>query len=119
MRQDLGVGCRSEWESRLFSCLFVFGVIGELASCNTGDDPGGALPARQSVRARRPVAAALIGAAVVVVAAALFAYDPAEGNALPGCVFHDLAGLYCPGCGSCRALHQVLSIPFVVVCLTQ
>ena len=67
-----------------------------------------ALPARQSVRARR-IAAVLIGAAVVVIAAALFAYDPAEGNALPGCVFHGLTGLYCPGCGSCRALHQLLN----------
>jgi hypothetical protein len=68
----------------------------------------GALSVRQSVRARR-IAAVLIGAAVVVIAAALFAYDPAEGNALPGCVFHGLTGLYCPGCGSCRALHQLLN----------
>lgn len=68
----------------------------------------GALPARQSVRARR-IAAVLIGAAVAVIAAALFAYDPAEGNALPGCVFHGLTGLYCPGCGSCRALHELLN----------
>jgi hypothetical protein len=68
----------------------------------------GALPVRQSPRARR-IAAVLLGAAVVVVAAAFFAYDPAEGNALPGCVFHDLTGLYCPGCGSCRALHQLLN----------
>jgi len=68
----------------------------------------GALPAWQSVRARR-ITAVLIGAAVVVIAAALFAYDPAEGNALPGCVFHGLTGLYCPGCGSCRALHQLLN----------
>jgi hypothetical protein len=63
---------------------------------------------QQSLRARR-IAVVLIGAAVVVVAAALFAYDPAGQNALPGCLFHDLTGLYCPGCGSCRALHQLLN----------
>jgi hypothetical protein len=63
---------------------------------------------QQSLRARR-TAVVLIGATVVVVAAALFTYDPAGKNALPGCLFHDLTGLYCPGCGSCRALHQLLN----------
>lgn len=68
----------------------------------------GAPPVQQSLRARR-MAVVLIGATAVVIAAALFAYDPAEKNALPGCLFHDLTGLYCPGCGSCRALHQLLN----------
>lgn len=68
----------------------------------------GTPPVQRSLRARR-IAAVLIGAAVVVIAAALFAFDPAEKNVLPGCPFHELTGLYCPGCGSCRALHQLLN----------
>jgi hypothetical protein len=49
-----------------------------------------------------------MGVSVVAVASALFAFDPAGQDALPGCAFHALTGLYCPGCGSCRALHQLL-----------
>jgi Protein of unknown function (DUF2752) len=68
----------------------------------------GAPPVQQSLRARR-IAVILIGATVVVIAAVLVEYDPAEQNVLPGCLFHDLTGIYCPGCGSCRALHQLLN----------
>jgi len=59
----------------------------------------------------------------------LFACDPACSRAFPPCPFHWLTGLNCPGCGSLRAIHNllhgrvgeafgynpllVLSIPFV------
>jgi hypothetical protein len=32
---------------------------------------------------------------------------------LPPCPFHALTGLYCPGCGSTRALHHLLNFEFV------
>lgn len=38
----------------------------------------------------------------------LFLFDPACSAFYPPCPFHALTGLYCPGCGSLRALHQLL-----------
>ena len=38
----------------------------------------------------------------------LFYWDPAEGGFLPPCVFHQLTGLHCPGCGVSRGLHRLL-----------
>lgn len=37
----------------------------------------------------------------------LYARDPAEGG-YPLCMFHYLTGLYCPGCGTARAVHRLL-----------
>ncbi|MEZ5465932.1 MAG: DUF2752 domain-containing protein [Lysobacteraceae bacterium] len=53
---------------------------------------------------------ALSVAAVLSVATTLlFVVDPASpDNWLPGCPFHALTGLYCPGCGTTRALHALL-----------
>ena len=31
---------------------------------------------------------------------------------LPPCVFHELTGLYCPGCGAARALHHLMNLEF-------
>lgn len=60
-----------------------------------------------------------------------FIYDPATAGIFPPCIFRTATGLKCPGCGSQRALHQiihgniagafaynpllVLSIPYVVL----
>lgn len=71
--------------------------------------------------------------AIFVVVLALFVLDPSEGSFYPPCPFHRLTGLYCPGCGSLRAVHQllhgnlpvalglnplmVLSLPFLGYCL--
>ena len=38
----------------------------------------------------------------------LFAYDPSVTAFYPRCVFHSLTGWQCPGCGTTRALHQLL-----------
>ena len=49
------------------------------------------------------VAAGLIAAGVF-----LFAFNPSVSKIYPPCPFHFLTGLYCPGCGTLRALHQLL-----------
>lgn len=35
-------------------------------------------------------------------------FDPATSGLFPPCPLHALTGLYCPGCGSLRAIHQLL-----------
>ena len=69
-------------------------------------------PAREAavadlVRRRGPVLALLAGAAAAC-AILLFADPYAAGSILPACPFHALTRLYCPGCGTTRALHALL-----------
>jgi hypothetical protein len=45
---------------------------------------------------------------LLVLAALIFAFDPSRICLFPSCLFHDLTGLYCPGCGATRATHQLL-----------
>lgn len=49
--------------------------------------------------------ACLTGVAGVIV---LRAFDPANSGVFPPCPLHYLTGWYCPGCGSLRAIHQLL-----------
>ena len=57
---------------------------------------------------RRGWAAALAVAAAAA-AALLTRLDPhAPGGLLPPCPWYALTGLYCPGCGSTRALHSLV-----------
>jgi hypothetical protein len=44
----------------------------------------------------------------LTVAAILFFFDPVRVPIYPVCLFHQLTGLDCPGCGSLRALHELL-----------
>lgn len=51
---------------------------------------------------------AVIGVFCIAAAVALYVWNPAKHAAFPPCPFHYLTGLYCPGCGSLRALHGLL-----------
>jgi hypothetical protein len=53
------------------------------------------------------VAAGTVGI-VVASSAVLFLCDPSTSTLYPPCPFHTLTGLYCPGCGTARALHELL-----------
>lgn len=46
--------------------------------------------------------------AAVAAAVVLFSFDPSHTPIYPVCHFHRWTGLNCPGCGSLRAMHQLL-----------
>lgn len=39
----------------------------------------------------------------------LYYFNPESSSLFPPCPFRYLTGFYCPGCGSMRALHQLLN----------
>jgi Protein of unknown function (DUF2752) len=45
---------------------------------------------------------------IAIVAGLLFVFDPTHLGVLPPCPLHRLTGLWCPGCGSTRALYQLV-----------
>ncbi len=47
-------------------------------------------------------------AAIAVAAVLLRDFDPATSGIFPPCPVRYLTGWYCPGCGSLRAIHQLL-----------
>lgn len=49
-----------------------------------------------------------VAAGIVCALGALFWLDPATAGVFPPCPFRALTGLRCPGCGTLRALHQLL-----------
>lgn len=61
---------------------------------------------RDHCRQQWLLAAMLAGAAMAVVALRVF--DPATSGVFPPCPVRYLTGWYCPGCGSLRAIHQLL-----------
>ena len=54
---------------------------------------------------KRTLAGLFIAAVGLVL---LRAFDPARSGIFPPCPIHYLTGLYCPGCGSLRAIHALL-----------
>jgi len=49
-----------------------------------------------------------VGILCAIGALIFFAFDPTKVPIFPQCVFHQMTGFDCPGCGAQRALHQLL-----------
>ncbi|MBL4663560.1 MAG: DUF2752 domain-containing protein [Flavobacteriaceae bacterium] len=50
----------------------------------------------------------LFAIGVICVAVLLYLFNPAEHSYFIPCPFHYVTGYHCPGCGSQRAVHQLL-----------
>jgi hypothetical protein len=57
---------------------------------------------------RSAIVSVLAGVVAIGGAAILYRFDPATAHFFPRCLFHELTGLQCPGCGTTRALHHLL-----------
>jgi hypothetical protein len=55
----------------------------------------------------------ILGATALGMAAVVFFFNPATHKIYPVCVFHQLTGLNCPGCGMTRALYALLHGEFL------
>jgi hypothetical protein len=47
---------------------------------------------------------------ITTLAVLFFILNPAEYELFPRCLFYSATGLYCPGCGSQRAIHSLLHL---------
>jgi len=47
---------------------------------------------------------------ILGLAVLFFLLNPSENQLFPKCVFNSLTGYYCPGCGSQRAIHNLLHL---------
>lgn len=50
----------------------------------------------------------LLTLVIITASVVLFRYNPATSGLYPSSPFRVLTGLYCPGCGTLRGLHQLL-----------
>lgn len=55
----------------------------------------------------------LVSVIIVAILCLLLHYYPPQQIHLPPCAFYAITGLYCPGCGSARALHHLMQFDLV------
>lgn len=54
----------------------------------------------------------IIGIGLFLILSLYYIYNP-QINIFPKCPFYSFTGLHCPGCGSQRALHQLLHLNII------
>ena len=65
------------------------------------------MPLPRPIASRRATLGLLSLAALLLLGALFFFFDPVRHSFYPTCLFHKLTGLNCPGCGGLRALHHL------------
>ena len=63
---------------------------------------------RKAEAIHRHIFYVLLAAAGTAGLAAVYLFDPREPGLYPVCPFFGLTGWHCPGCGTLRALHQLM-----------
>ena len=82
---------------------------------------------------RRLLVIVLAVALLLVFGSIYYTLDPSQSGFFPRCVFHELTGYKCPGCGTQRAVHALLhgdvaaalrynailliAVPWIALCL--
>jgi Protein of unknown function (DUF2752) len=88
--------------------------IGECPSSGTasstpyGDQKTHALDPRTSLPSRTPAWFVVSSVVLIASVAVLYFFNPSQHGFYPICVFYKTTGLLCPGCGTLRAMHQLL-----------
>ena len=49
---------------------------------------------------------------IIILGAVYFVFDPLNSSFFPSCPFKSFTGLDCPGCGSQRAIHELMHLNF-------
>ena len=52
----------------------------------------------------------IVGILVLLLVSLYYFFNPTVSNFFPKCPFHTITGLYCPGCGSQRAIHDMMHL---------
>jgi len=52
----------------------------------------------------------IVGILVLLLVSLYYFFNPTVSNFFPKCPFHTITGLYCPGCGSQRVIHDLMHL---------